>query len=228
MLYHNCNLYILHALELKQGKHELSPESLGGQRSSNGRLAKGDLHHCHCVITMGIGFLGSLVKLASTSKVFGTHVPSLYFENVTLGYDRHPTAHHLDAQINRGSLVALIGPNGSGKSTFYKGIVGELRPLEGHIYVNDRFAYLPQQRDIDRSFPIRVCDFVAMGLWRQIGSWRGISDGMVNQVHQALTRVGLVNFKYRPIGSLSGGQMQRTLFARLIGKRTRGTSLFGM
>ena len=92
------------------------------------------------------------------------------FQNLTLGYDRHPAVHHLDLQLEPGSLTAVVGPNGSGKSTLLKGIVGELRPLDGKIFTGSikkqDIAYLPQQADVDREFPIDVQDFVAMGLWR--------------------------------------------------------------
>ena len=100
-------------------------------------------------------------------------VPSsaLVFENLTLGYDRHPAVHHLQGEVAQGALLAVVGPNGAGKSTLLKGIAGVLRPLEGRIGRGglDRrdIAYLPQLAEIDRSFPITVGDFVAMGLWRR-------------------------------------------------------------
>lgn len=141
---------------------------------------------------------------------------SIHFHNVTLGYNRHPAVHHINGEIPRGSLMAVVGPNGSGKSTLLKGIVGELRPLEGRIHLHDSLAYLPQQRDIDCSFPISVYDFVAMGLWQWTGAWGGVSKKLGQKLQAALARVGLTGFETRPIGSLSGGQMQRMLFARLL------------
>ncbi|HKG00189.1 MAG TPA: ATP-binding cassette domain-containing protein, partial [Xanthobacteraceae bacterium] len=103
---------------------------------------------------------------------------ALRFQDLTLGYDRHPAVHHLDGVIERGALVAVCGPNGAGKSTLFKGIVGLLTPLAGRIDVNDcrvrDIAYLPQIADIDRSFPINVYDMVAMGLWRRAGLFGGI------------------------------------------------------
>lgn len=141
---------------------------------------------------------------------------SIRFENLTLGYDRHPAVHHIDTTVNRGSLLAVVGPNGAGKSTLLRGIVGELRPLEGRIHTAEAIAYLPQQRDIDRDFPIAVYDFVAMGLWQYIGPWGGLSKRLGRKVDAALARVGLSGFEKRPIANLSGGQMQRMLFARLL------------
>jgi zinc/manganese transport system ATP-binding protein len=139
---------------------------------------------------------------------------------VTLGYDRHPAVHHLDGAINRGALIAVIGPNGAGKSTLFKGVVGLLRPLAGRIERGGlsatEIAYLPQAAEIDRSFPINVYDMVAMGLWRRAGLLGGIGRKEREKVHEAIAAVGLTGFEGRPIASLSGGQMQRTLFARLL------------
>jgi zinc/manganese transport system ATP-binding protein len=144
----------------------------------------------------------------------------LEFRNLTLGYDRHPAVHHLDGAVARGALMAVVGPNGAGKSTLFKGIVGVLPPLAGRIdrcglRVRD-IAYLPQAAELDRSFPINVYDLVAMGLWRKTGLFGGIGAKERERIHHALAAVGLTGFEQRPIGSLSGGQMQRVLFARLL------------
>ncbi|KJS36798.1 MAG: ABC transporter [Rhodospirillaceae bacterium BRH_c57] len=146
--------------------------------------------------------------------------PHIVFDNVTLGYERHPAVHHLDAVLAPGTLTAVVGPNGAGKSTLLKGIIGTLRPLEGRIALKgiarDQIAYLPQQAEMDRSFPVSVFDMVAMGLWRHIGPFRGLSRQYEDRVHEAMAAVGLTGFEHRAVGSLSGGQMQRALFARLL------------
>src|SRR6266498_3993129 len=145
---------------------------------------------------------------------------ALRFRNLTLGYDRHPAVHHLDGTVESGALVAVVGPNGAGKSTLFKGIVGVLKPLAGRIERGDPnpqdIAYLPQAAEIDRSFPINVYDIVAMGLWRRAGLFGGIGPTARAKVEAAIAAVGLTGFEARPLGSLSGGQMQRTLFARLL------------
>jgi len=145
---------------------------------------------------------------------------ALEFRNVTLGYDRHPAVHHLDGKIERGALVAVVGPNGAGKSTLFKGIVGVLKPLAGQIDLAGLsphdIAYLPQAAEIDRSFPINVYDLVAMGLWRRTGVFGGIGRNERATIEQAIAAVGLTGFEDRAIGTLSGGQTQRMLFARLL------------
>ncbi|WP_213773100.1 ABC transporter ATP-binding protein [Bradyrhizobium sp. dw_78] len=144
----------------------------------------------------------------------------LQFRDVTLGYDRHPAVHHLDGEVASGALLAVVGPNGAGKSTLFRGIVGILKPLSGAIAsdgldVRD-IAYLPQTADIDRSFPISVFDFVGTGLWRSTGFFGGVDKRAGGKIIQALASVGLNGFENRPIGTLSGGQMQRMLFARVL------------
>ncbi|MFO1153297.1 MAG: ABC transporter ATP-binding protein [Rhodospirillales bacterium] len=149
-----------------------------------------------------------------------TVAPIIRFDDLTLGYDRHPAVHHLRGAVPRGDLLAVVGPNGAGKSTLLKGIIGGLRPQSGGVSLvgvpRRHIAYLPQQSEIDRSFPIAAMDFVAMGLWRQVGALRALQSQQRQKVVAALRTIGLEGFERRPIGSLSGGQMQRLLFARLL------------
>ena len=146
----------------------------------------------------------------------------IQFRDVTLGYDRHPAVHHLNGEVAHGALLAVIGPNGAGKSTLFRGLAGILKPLAGSIALgglNIRdIAYLPQTADIDRSFPISVFDFVGTGLWRATGFFGGMGGTARDKITQALAAVGLNGFENRPIGTLSGGQIQRVLLqdARLI------------
>ena len=142
---------------------------------------------------------------------------ALALRNLTLGYDRHPAVHHLDAHIAAGSLTAVVGPNGAGKSTLLKAITGALSPLHGRIEVTaGRTAWLPQLAEVDRSFPLSVRDFVAMGLWARIGAFGAVRAADRTNVGEALAAVGLTGFETRGIDALSGGQMQRVMFARLL------------
>jgi len=142
------------------------------------------------------------------------------FRDVTLGYDRHPAVHHLNGEVASGALVAVIGPNGAGKSTLFRGLAGILKPLAGSIYLGGLdirdIAYLPQSVDIDRSFPISVFDFVGTGLWRFTGFFGGMGKSERDKIARAIAAVGLNGFENRSIGTLSGGQMQRMLFARVL------------
>jgi zinc/manganese transport system ATP-binding protein len=142
------------------------------------------------------------------------------FRDVTLGYDRHPAVHHLNGEVAQGALLAVVGPNGAGKSTLFRGLAGILKPLAGSIDLGGLdirdIAYLPQSVDIDRTFPISVFDLVGTGLWRATGFFGGMGKQAREKITQALAAVGLNGFENRSIGTLSGGQMQRMLFARAL------------
>lgn len=144
--------------------------------------------------------------------------PAIHFDDLTLGYNGHAAIHHLGGALARGTLTAVVGPNGSGKSTLIKGIVGVLKPLGGTCMVSEgqTIAWLPQQSELDRSFPARVKDLVALGLWQQRGLLGRHRPEDRKRIADALTSVGLDGFENRPLDSLSGGQLQRSLFARVV------------
>lgn len=145
---------------------------------------------------------------------------ALAFEDYSLGYNRAPALMHLQTEIPKGSLTAVVGPNGAGKSTLFKGVIGELPPLSGQMSFGELscrdISYMPQQSEIDRSFPISVFELVAMGLWKELGAFGAVGRRHHQRVTEALSAVGLDGFEKRVIGSLSGGQVQRALFARLL------------
>ena len=142
------------------------------------------------------------------------------FKDFSLGYNRNPAVMRLHTEIAEGSLTAVVGPNGAGKSTLLKGVVGSLPPLSGKMSLgtieSHDISYLPQQSEVDRFFPISVYELVSMGLWRIIGAFGRVSRTHRERIREALAAVGLENFEKRAIGSLSGGQLQRALFARLL------------
>ena len=143
--------------------------------------------------------------------------------NLTVSYRQHPALHHISGGFAQGSLTAVVGPNGSGKSTLLKSIVG-LLPIEGNraggaltvAATCQRMAYLPQVTDIDRDFPIDVRDCVLLGCWSAAGAWGAVTNAMSQKVDAALSAVGLAGFERRSVNSLSSGQLQRVMFARIL------------
>jgi zinc/manganese transport system ATP-binding protein len=141
-------------------------------------------------------------------------------QELSVGHGRKAVLTSLSGHFQAGSLTAIVGPNGAGKSTLLKTIAGLLPPLAGQLIGHQResghLAYLPQHSEIDRSFPITVEDLVASGLWPKTGSFRApdVADGV--RITDAITTVGLSHHAKTQIGHLSGGQLQRALFARLM------------
>jgi zinc/manganese transport system ATP-binding protein len=142
------------------------------------------------------------------------------FDNLALGYDGHAVVSGIDGAVERGGLLAVAGPNGGGKSTLMKALAGRLRPMSGSLAFDGvhrkDIAYLPQAADVDRTFPLSVFDLVSAGAWRSAGIFSGFGRKRTDAVHAALSAVGLGGRGNASIGTLSGGQLQRALFARLM------------
>ncbi len=144
---------------------------------------------------------------------------AISLENLTVSYRRHPALHHVNGCFEEGSLTAVVGPNGAGKSTLLKSILGLIHCDSGHITTHAtvrKIAYLPQQAEIDCSFPITVLDCVLIGYWKEKGLLRGMSKDMIAKAGEALAAVGLTGFSDRALSTLSAGQFQRVLFARIL------------
>jgi zinc/manganese transport system ATP-binding protein len=140
------------------------------------------------------------------------------FNGRALGYERQPAVENLSLTLRHGAMVAILGPNGAGKSTLLKGMAGLLRPLSGSVegLKGHRIAYMPQQAAIDRGFPINVFDFVALGLWHEMGALGAMGRNRAQRCRDALAAVGLDRHGHCTLDALSGGQFQRALFARLM------------
>lgn len=144
----------------------------------------------------------------------------LRLKNVTLAWGNKTILSDINGTFKKGSFTAIVGPNGAGKSTLIKAIVGQIPLKAGEIVIADdvkrELSLLPQYTELDRDFPMTTFDLVSMGIWRDLGSFRSLSAKQRHQIMQALLQVGLVEQAQDLIGSLSGGQLQRAFFARLL------------
>ena len=145
--------------------------------------------------------------------------PGIHLRQLSVDIGSHRVIDQLDVSFAAGSLSAIVGANGSGKTTLLRTITGLLTPTTGSVTIEAGtrrdLGYLPQRSEVDRSFPITVHDFVASGLWSRCGSWRCLSAQQRSAIDRALIQAGLRDRQRCLIGSLSGGQFQRMVFARL-------------
>ncbi len=150
--------------------------------------------------------------------------PVISLEDVSFDYDGVTVLEGITLEVGRREFLGLVGPNGGGKSTLLKLILGLLAPSRGHVRVlggppaagRQRVGYVPQYPTFSRSFPISVRDCVALGRigrTRPFGGFTRLDRALAARA-MAETEVG--GLGERPIGTLSGGQMQRVLIARAL------------
>lgn len=155
---------------------------------------------------------------------------ALDVNNLSAGYPGDKRAiNHLTFSVQSGERVALIGPNGAGKSTLFKAIGGLIPFTNGEISVMGEdcrsshafVGYVPQQNEIDWSFPVTVYDVVMMGRARQSRwfSWWRRNDHEV--VQGLLEQINLSQLAKRQISQLSGGQRRRVFIARALAQDSR-------
>jgi zinc/manganese transport system ATP-binding protein len=141
-------------------------------------------------------------------------------EKLSLGYERRPAVSGLTGRFASGSLTAVVGPNGSGKSTLLMALAGHLEPLSGAIdrggVPATQIAYLPQAHGLDLKFPLRILDLISLGFIGRRGLFGGLDRKDRERLAAAVAAVGLQGLEQRPIGAVSGGQLQRALFARVL------------
>ncbi len=156
-----------------------------------------------------------------------TQNPGIVARDVTVTYRNGHTALH-DASFNipTGTITALVGVNGAGKSTLFKAIMGFVPTARGEISVlgmpvkaalkQNVVAYVPQSEEVDWTFPVLVEDVVMMGRYGHMGFLRRPSQTDRDAVTSGLERVGMVDYRHRQIGELSGGQRKRVFLARAL------------
>jgi zinc/manganese transport system ATP-binding protein len=152
-------------------------------------------------------------------------MPAVRVETLSLGYDRHPAVSGLTGLFADGALTAVVGPNGSGKSTLLKALAGHCRPLAGRIDLSglraSEIAYLPQAHGLDLKFPLTLEDLVGFGFIGRRGLFGGFARQDRERLCALMAQVGLKGLERRPIVSVSGGQLQRALFARVMAQDAR-------
>jgi zinc/manganese transport system ATP-binding protein len=144
---------------------------------------------------------------------------SIRLDNIKVNYRDKIAIEGISGCFKKGSLTAIIGPNGGGKSTLLKSIMGMVPLTSGRISFSQALggtlAYLPQQCEIDHSFPLTVQDVVASGHCQHQGFFKRFDQPLLEKVALALKEVGMIECIDRSLSSLSGGQFQRVLFARI-------------
>lgn len=139
-------------------------------------------------------------------------------QDISVGYDENIVLKNISLKIYEQDFLGIVGPNGGGKTTLVKSILGLLKPVSGHIVfpdreVKNRIGYMPQINLIDRKFPILVPEVIESGLMAAKNKSKAEKK---EKVHAIIRKMDIENISGKPIGELSGGQLQRVLLARAI------------
>ncbi len=144
----------------------------------------------------------------------------IILNSISAGYDDEIILRNVNLTINENDFIGVIGPNGGGKTTLVKVILGILKPMKGSIeYASNEpgktlIGYLPQINQIDKKFPISVSEVVISGLMSAGIKRYHFSSTYKSIVDDLLEKMGVYSLRKKPIGELSGGQMQRVLLCR--------------
>ena len=121
---------------------------------------------------------------------------------------------------NHGETLALIGRNGAGKTTLLKAILHsadfkgniDFFDSQGKRISNPKIGYVPQRLSFDKNTPITVMDLFCANS-SNLPVWLGHSKNLKEKAYEILEKVGAQNQLNKPIGNLSGGELQRVLLA---------------
>lgn len=155
------------------------------------------------------------------------------YRNVSFSYGTNgeaapvpPALSNISLDVRTGERLGVLGPNGGGKSTLLKLTLGLLRGNSGTIRVFGKtpeearrerlIGYVPQRNEAELAFPLSVRQAVAMSASLRVSPWRSGIAAKIEAVEGAMRVVGISELADRPIGRLSGGQLQRAMIARAV------------
>ena len=153
-----------------------------------------------------------------------SHAEVVKLEDVWVRFNGMPILEKISLSVDQADFLGIIGPNGGGKTTLLKVILGLVTPSHGSVLVLGKppersrinVGYVPQHNLFDRDFPISVWEVVLMGRYGRTGLVKRYSQADRELVQTALQTVGMLDYKDRQIGKLSGGEQQRVFIARAL------------
>ena len=154
---------------------------------------------------------------------------AITLEHVSFAYDGVPALEDVSLEVAEGEFLGLVGPNGGGKSTLLRIVLGLLAPDSGRTRVlglppvraRGALGYVPQFAAFRRDFPVTVEETVLLGRLGKTRALFGYGTRDREVAHRVMEETGVADLSARPIGTLSGGQLQRTLIARALAGEPR-------
>lgn len=156
----------------------------------------------------------------------------LYFKDVFVNCFGIEVLKNINLYLKIGDFLGIIGPNGAGKSTLLMSIIGfrniskgeaiifneNVREINSFMWSNirKRIGYLPQKQYVDPFFPITVEEVVLMGRIKKSRFLSNYNDKDKEIVKRYMDEMGISHLRNRPIGMLSGGELQKVHLTRIL------------
>lgn len=132
---------------------------------------------------------------------------------------------NINIDIKKGECVIITGHNGAGKTTLLKVINNLIKTKNGNVKIFDKdicntvkkhIGYIPQINFVDKFIPISVQDVIKIGLTAKNGIFKRISAEDKDKINNIAKMLKIEHLLNKPIGQLSGGQIQKVSIARVL------------
>lgn len=174
-----------------------------------------------------------MAEPVSTARSTADQGPAIEFLQVSYRFPeaRACAIEGVSLVVDPGERLGILGPNGGGKSTLLRLALGLLTPTEGRVRIfgldphqaRERgwLGWVPQRIEAELRFPLRVREVAMMPALARLSPWVRVPDAIAANVDEALGLVGMRELAERPVGRLSGGQLQRVMIARAVAQKPR-------
>lgn len=164
------------------------------------------------------------MDIASSALTVGVESSVVAVKNLAAGYPQRAVWKDANFSFGRGEFVAVMGPNGAGKTTLFRLLLGLMKPISGSISIfgsppsrgNPRIGYVPQRHIIDSETNVEALELVRLGLSGKKWGFNPFSHGDRDAAYAALEAVSATELAHRPLGVLSGGELQRIFLAEAL------------